>query len=55
MAFEQADQVGFWDESRTEMKKKMERFCAIFDELDIPVCSFEISVFIVEFVHTNLY
>ncbi|KNG81044.1 hypothetical protein ANOM_010814 [Aspergillus nomiae NRRL 13137] len=36
VAFEQADKAGFWDESRTEMKKKMERFCEIFDELNIP-------------------
>jgi len=37
VAFEQADKVGFWDQSRTEMKKKMERFCEVFDELGIPV------------------
>lgn len=37
VAFEQADKVGFWDESRNEMKKKMERFCEVFDELKIPV------------------
>ncbi|GLA18278.1 hypothetical protein AnigIFM62618_005433 [Aspergillus niger] len=36
VAFEQADKVGFWDESRNEMKKKMERFCEVFDELKIP-------------------
>ncbi|KAE8358871.1 pyridoxal phosphate-dependent transferase [Aspergillus caelatus] len=36
VAFEQADKAGFWDESRTEMKKKMERFCEVFDELNIP-------------------
>ncbi|KAJ5632513.1 kynurenine aminotransferase [Penicillium lividum] len=35
-AFEQADKVGFWDESRNEMKQKMDRFCEIFDELGIP-------------------
>lgn len=40
VAFEQADEAGFWDESRTDMKKKMERFCSIFDELDIPVRPF---------------
>ncbi|KAJ5665878.1 arylformamidase [Penicillium maclennaniae] len=38
VAFEQADKVGFWDESRNEMKQKMERFCQVFDELGIPVC-----------------
>lgn len=37
VAFEQADKVGFWDESRNDMKQKMERFCQIFDELGIPV------------------
>ncbi|GKZ43404.1 hypothetical protein AbraIFM66951_004503 [Aspergillus brasiliensis] len=36
VAFEQADKVGFWDQSRDEMKKKMERFCEVFDELNIP-------------------
>ncbi|GIC90792.1 kynurenine--oxoglutarate transaminase [Aspergillus udagawae] len=36
VAFEQADKVGFWDQSRTEMKQKMERFCEVFDELNIP-------------------
>lgn len=39
VAFEQADKVGFWDESRNEMKQKMERFCEVFDELGIPVCA----------------
>jgi kynurenine aminotransferase len=38
VAFEEADKQGFWDESRTEMKAKMERFCKVFDELNIPVC-----------------
>ncbi|CEN59509.1 pyridoxal phosphate-dependent transferase [Aspergillus pseudodeflectus] len=36
VAFEEADKQGFWDESRTEMKGKMERFCKVFDELNIP-------------------
>ncbi|KAJ5108006.1 arylformamidase [Penicillium angulare] len=36
VAFEQADKVGFWDESRNEMKGKMERFCQVFEELGIP-------------------
>lgn len=39
VAFEQADSVGFWDRSRTEMKQKVERFCEVFDELGIPVRS----------------
>jgi kynurenine aminotransferase len=36
VGFEEADKVGFWDESREEMKRKMELFCEIFDELEIP-------------------
>jgi len=43
IAFEQADQVGFWDESRAEMKSKMERFCEVFKELGIPV-SFDTNI-----------
>lgn len=39
VAFEQADKVGFWDESRAEMKGKMERFCEVFKELGVPVRS----------------
>lgn len=38
VAFEQADKVGFWDESRNEMQQKMKLFCEVFDELGIPVC-----------------
>ena len=38
VAFEQADKVGFWDESRHEMQQKMKLFCEVFDELGIPVC-----------------
>jgi kynurenine aminotransferase len=37
VAFEQADKVGFWDESREEMQKKVKLFCEVFDELRIPV------------------
>lgn len=36
VGFEQADKVGFWEESRTEMKGKVDRFCEIFDELGLP-------------------
>ncbi|KAJ5730086.1 kynurenine aminotransferase [Penicillium malachiteum] len=36
VGFEQAEKVGFWDESRNEMKGKIERFCQVFDELGIP-------------------
>ena len=47
VAFEQADKVGFWDESRTEMKGKMERFCQVFDELKIPVSVLHLLRFLV--------
>ncbi|KAJ6029498.1 hypothetical protein N7444_012485 [Penicillium canescens] len=36
VAFEQAEKEGFWDESRTDMKNKISRFCEVFDELGIP-------------------
>ncbi|KAL1959525.1 hypothetical protein VTO42DRAFT_1970 [Malbranchea cinnamomea] len=36
VGFEKADQEGFWDQSRTEMRGKVERFCEVFDELNIP-------------------
>ncbi|KAJ5525874.1 kynurenine aminotransferase [Penicillium frequentans] len=36
VAFEQANQMGFWDKSRNEMKSKIERFCEVFDEMGIP-------------------
>ncbi|KAK5451387.1 arylformamidase [Exophiala xenobiotica] len=36
IGFEQADKVGFWDQAVTEMKGKMDMFCEVFDELDIP-------------------
>lgn len=36
IGFEEADKVGFWAAAVDEMKGKMERFCQVFDELDIP-------------------
>lgn len=36
IGFEQADKVGFWDSAVIEMKGKIERFCQVFDELNIP-------------------
>ena len=36
IGFEEADKVGFWDQAVKEMKGKMDRFCQVFDELDIP-------------------
>ena len=36
VGFEQADKVGFWDQSKQEMIGKMQTFCKVFDELGIP-------------------
>lgn len=36
IGFEQADAHGFWDESKKEMKGKMTRFNAVWDELGLP-------------------
>jgi len=36
VAFEQADAHGFWDESKREMKGKMDLFNQIWDELGLP-------------------
>lgn len=37
VGFERAEEMGFWEQSRREMMGKMERFCAVFDELGLPV------------------
>ena len=37
VGFEQADKAGFWEESKKEMKGKMDRFNQVFDELGLPV------------------
>lgn len=37
VGFERADELGFWEESRKEMQGKVERFCAVFEELGLPV------------------
>jgi kynurenine aminotransferase len=37
IGFEKADEEGFWEQSRTEMKGKVDKFCEVFDELGIPV------------------
>jgi len=37
VAFEEADKRGFWEESKQEMKGKMDRFNQIWDELGLPV------------------
>ncbi|KAL8770234.1 MAG: hypothetical protein Q9194_005234 [Teloschistes cf. exilis] len=36
VGFERAEEFGFWDQSRKEMQGKVERFCAVFDELGLP-------------------
>ncbi|MCJ1350094.1 MAG: hypothetical protein MMC33_000075 [Icmadophila ericetorum] len=36
VGFEQADKVGFWEESKKEMKVKMDKFNEIWDELGLP-------------------
>ncbi|RMZ74214.1 kynurenine aminotransferase [Pyrenophora seminiperda CCB06] len=36
IGFEQADAHNFWDESKKEMKAKMDKFTAVFDELGLP-------------------
>lgn len=37
MGFEKAEELRFWEQSRKEMMGKVERFCAVFDELGLPV------------------
>lgn len=37
VGFEQAEERGFWEQSRNEMQGKMKRFTAVFDELGLPV------------------
>ena len=37
MGFEQADKMGFWEESKREMRGKMKRFNEVWDELGLPV------------------
>ncbi|CAN8104199.1 unnamed protein product [Discula destructiva] len=36
VGFEQADKEGFWDDCVTDMKGRINRFKAVFDELDLP-------------------
>ena len=37
IGFEQADENGFWEESKKEMKGKMDRFNQVWSELGLPV------------------
>lgn len=43
IGFEKADELGFWEQSKQEMQGKIKRFCAVFDELGMPVCEDECS------------
>jgi kynurenine aminotransferase len=43
VAFEQAEGKGFWEESKTEMKGKLDRFNQVWDELGLPV-SYEMPI-----------
>ncbi|KAI4127037.1 MAG: hypothetical protein LQ338_003406 [Usnochroma carphineum] len=36
VGFERAEELGFWEQSRKEMQGKVERFCAVFEELGVP-------------------
>ena len=36
IGFEKADEEGFWEQSKREMKSKVTRFCEVFDELGLP-------------------
>lgn len=36
IGFEEADRYDFWNSAVREMKGKVERFCEVFDELDLP-------------------
>ena len=35
IGFEKVDEVGFWEQSKQEMKSKMTSFCKVFDELGL--------------------
>ncbi|MCJ1227273.1 hypothetical protein MMC12_003928 [Toensbergia leucococca] len=46
VGFEQADSHGFWEQSQKEMRGKMDRFNAVFDELGIPYSNPEGGYFV---------
>ena len=55
VGFEKADQVGFWEQSKREMKSKMNRFCEVFDELGVPYSEPEGGYFVLaNFSKVNL-
>ena len=43
IGFEEANLKGFWEESKREMKMKMDKFNEVWDELGIPVSPSSIS------------
>ena len=55
IGFEEADSRGFWEESKKEMKMKMDRFNQIWDELKLPVSlSSLVSIFPVQFIDVDM-
>ena len=55
VGFEKADELGFWDQSKREMKSKMTRFCEVFDELGLPYSEPEGGYFVLaNFSKVNL-
>ncbi|KAL8949902.1 MAG: hypothetical protein Q9222_004027 [Ikaeria aurantiellina] len=55
VGFEKAEAMGFWEQSRVEMKGKMERFCAVFEELGLPYSKPEGGYFVLaNFAQANL-
>ena len=47
IAFERADELKFWDTTRRDMRAKMDRFCAVFDELGLPYSNPDGGYFVV--------
>lgn len=55
VAFEKADENGFWEHSRQEMKGKLRLFCEVFEALGLPVSVFPSSTHgdLGKILHTN--
>lgn len=47
VAFDKARHVGFWDYSQREMKRKLDMFIQVFDELKIPVRAFLLIIILI--------
>ncbi|KAI4241832.1 MAG: hypothetical protein L6R40_004378 [Gallowayella cf. fulva] len=55
VGFERAEELGFWEQSRKEMMGKVERFCAVFEELGLPYSKPEGGYFVLaNFARVNL-